>query len=158
MPLSVEDHIDNLVRHIRLVQDACLLMGTKLIRNGQLKFGKDLIARGFKHDNSKFFGIEWEYLHNGDDIPKERLIEAIRQHNETNEHHINFYGNLEEMPDISLAECICDIYARSQEFGTSLRDYIEEEFKIKHNLNDGDLARVNKFVDLLLEKPFQELT
>lgn len=156
MPLSVEDHIDNLVRHIKLVQEACLLMGTRLIRQGHASFGRNLIARGFQHDVSKFFGIEWKYLHAGKDVPKERLLESIEQHQETNDHHVEFWGGIEEMGDICVAEMVADWFARAQEFGTGLRDWIEETAIEKYKIGPDDLKRINKYVDILLQNEFVE--
>jgi hypothetical protein len=56
--LSVNDHIDNLTRHIDLVRAACTLMGKRLIASGRVEFGRLVIAKGYEHDVSKFYGIE----------------------------------------------------------------------------------------------------
>ena len=58
--LTAEQHLDNLVRHIELVRDACLLLGKRLIARDRQELGRILIAHGFTHDTSKFQGIEWE--------------------------------------------------------------------------------------------------
>jgi hypothetical protein len=68
--LTAEQHLDNLVRHIELVREACLLLGKRLIARDRQEFGRILIAHGFAHDASKFQGVEWEYLHAGRDVPK----------------------------------------------------------------------------------------
>ena len=78
MPWSHQEHLDNLVRHIGLVRDACLLLGRRLMADGQPTFGRILIARGFKHDASKFEGVELEYLHAGPDVPAAELALARR--------------------------------------------------------------------------------
>src|SRR6185369_7717232 len=99
--LTVEDHLNNLVRHIELVREACLLLGKRLIsEEGRKEFGRILIGNGFVHDASKFAGIEWEYLHAGKDVPKEKLELAIRQHTLTNPHHPEYWGGFENMPEI----------------------------------------------------------
>src|SRR5712671_1729606 len=67
--LTVEEHLDNLVRHIELVREAGLLLGKRLMRQGEEEFGRLLIARVFVHDASKFYGVEWKYLHVGKDVP-----------------------------------------------------------------------------------------
>lgn len=154
--LTPRDHLDNLVRHIDLVREACLLLGRRLMDSGRIEFGRLLIAAGFQHDVSKFFGIEWNYLHAGRDVPKEQLDLAIKQHTQTNSHHPEYWGGVEHMPEIAVAEMICDWYSRSQEFGTSLRDWITvnaiDRFKI--DLESEQHKWISKFVDILLEDQF----
>src|SRR5438309_8877509 len=116
--LTPEEHLDNLIRHIQLVQGAGLLLGKRLIRRGEADFGRLLIARVFVHDATKFYGVEWKYLHAGKDVPEDQLALAIQQHRETNQHHPEYWSGLHRMPDIAVAEMVCDCYARAQEFGT----------------------------------------
>jgi Family of unknown function (DUF5662) len=150
------EHLDNLVRHIELVREACLLLGRRLMDSGRTEFGKQVIARGFEHDVTKFFGIEWDYLHAGRDIPKSELELAIKQHTRTNDHHPEFHGGVENMPEIAVAEMVCDWYARSQEFGTGLRDWIKQNAidKFKIDLESDQMNWINKFVNILLEDHF----
>lgn len=155
--LSPEDHLDNLVRHIRLVQDATLLLGKRLIAAGRESFGRDLIKRGFVHDASKFHGIEWDFLHQGPDVPEEDLRKAIVQHVTTNDHHPEYWGGVEKMPEIAIAEMVCDWYARSQEFGTGLREWSEkqasERFHIRRNTKTW--KTIHGFIDILLDSAFK---
>jgi len=156
VPLTQQDHIDNLVRHIDLVRSACLLLGKRLIAKGRPEFGTILISRGFQHDVSKFSGIEFDFLHAGQDIPKKQLQLAIRQHVLTNDHHCEYWGGIDNMPEICIAEMVADWYSRSQEFGTSLRDWIEKEGLKRYNIekNGKKHQQIIYFVDLLLESSF----
>lgn len=154
---TVEEHLDNLIRHIELVRDAGVLLGKRLMRAGEKEFGRLLIARVFVHDATKFYGAEWKYLHAGKDVPQDKLELAITQHRETNEHHPEYWGGISRMPELAVAEMVCDWYARAQEFGTGLRDWIKEHaverFKI---VKDSPQHQwITKFVDLLLEDPFR---
>ncbi len=154
--LTVEEHLDNLVRHIELVREAGLLLGKRLIRRGEEDFGRLLIARVFVHDATKFYGVEWKYLHAGPDVPEEQLQLAIQQHRETNQHHPEYWGGLHRMPDIAVAEMVCDWYARAQEFGTGLRDWIGGQATARFQIDKDSVQYqwITKFVDLLLEDPF----
>ena len=154
--LTPREHLDNLVRHIDLVREACLILGKRLMDQGRVVFGRLLIARGFEHDVSKFYGIEWEYLHSGKDTPKEQLELAVKQHTRTNSHHPEYWGSVEDMPEIAVAEMVCDWYARSQEFGTSLRDWINTNAidKFQIDLESEQHKWINKFVSILLEDHF----
>ncbi len=155
---GIDEHLDNLVRHINLVRESCTLLGRRLIREGRVDFGRLLIARGFRHDASKFSGIEWDYLHAGPDVPKERLDAAIAQHVRTNDHHPEFWGGLCNMPEIAVVEMTCDWYARSQEFGTGLRDWVTtnaiERYEI--NVNSDQYKWILTAIDLLLQDPFNK--
>jgi Family of unknown function (DUF5662) len=155
--LTPQEHIDNLVRHIDLVRGACLLLGKRLMARGRQEFGRLLIARGFEHDVSKFYGIEWDFLHVGQDVPAEQLELAVKQHTRTNSHHPEYWGGFENMPELSIAEMVCDWYARGMEFGTSLRDWINNVAVEKYQIaREGERFRtLNTFVDLLLGDPFR---
>jgi hypothetical protein len=154
--LSAEEHLDNLVRHIDLVRNACLLLGKRLMARGEKEFGRLVIAAGFCHDQSKFFGIEWNYLHAGKDVPKDKLEQAVEQHVETNQHHPEYWGGIEHAPRLAVAEMIADWYARSQEFGTSLRDWIKNQAIERYKIDTkGQVyAWMNDFVNILLEDSF----
>ena len=56
------DKINGITRHMRNVEDNCLLLGEKLIYLGEIELGHGLIANGFIHDSSKFHGIEFEFM------------------------------------------------------------------------------------------------
>jgi hypothetical protein len=128
------------------------------MRGGEKEFGRLLIARVFVHDASKFYGIEWKYLHAGNDVPPEQLELAITQHRETNEHHPEYWGGVNRMPELAVAEMVCDWYARAQEFGTGLRDWIKTHALDRFQIGKGSLQYqwIMKFVDLLLEGPFRD--
>jgi len=154
--LNTSDHLDNLIRHIELVRGATTLLGKRLIAKGRVEFGRLLIAKGFEHDITKFYGIEWEYLHSGNDVPREQLALAIKQHVSVNSHHPEYWGGFENMPELAVAELVFDWYARSQEFGTCLRDWIIqtaiERFKI--DVESEQYVWLTKFLDILLEDSF----
>ena len=154
--LTPEEHLDNLVRHIELVREAGLLLGKRLMRRGEEEFGRRLIARVFVHDASKFYGAEWKYLHAGKDVPPDQLALAVAQHRETNQHHPEYWGGLHRMPEIAVAEMVCDWYARAQEFGTGLRDWIGGPATERFRIDPGSPQHrwITGFVDLLLEDHF----
>jgi len=153
---TFEEHLNNLVRHIQLVHEACLLLGRRLIARGETDFGRLLIAKGFQHDKSKFYGIEWRFLHQGKDTPRPELNRAIQQHIETNDHHPEYWGGIQHMPRMAVAEMVCDWYARSQELGTALRSWITLEAvqKFGIDLKGDQYVWIQDFVSVLLEDPF----
>lgn len=157
------EKIRAITRHIRNVEDNCLILGERLIMSGSIELGRHLIANGFVHDASKFYGIEWENMTIcavvKEEGAKNKLKLAIRHHQLTNKHHVEFWSNIENMPDVYLAELVCDTKARSEEFGTSLRDYIETVALKKWKITKEHRVykRILEFVNMLCEKPFQEI-
>lgn len=149
--------LEIILRHKENVKESCERLGKKLIQLGEIDFGIRLISAGYLHDDSKFFGIEWEGMLQKEN--KELLIESIKNHQSQNSHHSEFWCGVENMPRIALAELVCDLYARSMEFGSNLRDYIKNIYAPKHGLTPNcKISKIIKeFVDLLLEEPFKEL-
>ncbi len=115
-----------------------------------------MIANSYLHDNSKFRGLEWISLF-GDN--EELLSLAIDHHRQTNSHHVAYWGCVENMPKIFLAELVCDLHSRAAEFGTDLKDYLKDTFFPKHNIvpNSRCYKYIKEFVDLLLDKPFGKI-
>jgi hypothetical protein len=156
--------INRLTRHIRNVEDNCVLLGTKLIECGDIEFGRKLIANGMIHDASKFSGIEFENLSyqepSKEESAKLKLKMAVHHHNLTNPHHPEHWGNISMMPSVFLAEAVCDWKSRSEEFGTSLRDWIDNEATKRFGFTKEDkiYKEIMGFVDLLCEKPFENIT
>jgi hypothetical protein len=142
-------HIDDLIRHIELVRRNGVLLGKRLIERGEEDLGRLLIGNVYKHDVSKFYGIEWEFLHQKD-VAKEDLDRAIKQHQSINPHHAEYWGDISRMPRLYLCEMVCDWLARSQEFGTCLRDWVKVAIP-RYNIGEEKEREITNIVDLLLE-------
>lgn len=163
------DHLEEVVRHIKGVQDACLLLGRRLIKAGEVKFGLSLIANGFKHDQSKFHGIEWDYLtrksasggghEDPDDAKREKemFFHALNSHQNSNYHHPEAWHDISDMPRIYLAEFVCDTYTRSAEMGTDLRSWIKDVASKKYgfSLQGKTYKQIKYFMDMLLDPTFK---
>jgi len=155
---SNEKRMRSILRHIDHVRENCEILGGKLIDNGE-ELGRSLIANGLIHDNSKFYGIEWLHLNECSRIQEpENFKLAIIQHTTTNPHHPEYtkWGCIQRMPRLYLAEMVCDWHARSSEFGTSLRDWIDGCAVKKYELLTTELVykEIIEFMDLLLERKF----
>src|SRR4051812_1817351 len=89
--------IRSITRHIRNVEDNCFILGEKLILAGEVDLGRHLVAHGFVHDASKFYGIEWESIVPGlsSESVENKAIKtklAISNHNTTNSHHPEYWN------------------------------------------------------------------
>lgn len=150
------DKIDSLLRHVKLVEESTELLGRRLIRSGEESLGILLIANGRIHDYSKFFGLEWDAIAAKDkEISKEILEAAIANHQRTNKHHPEYWGGIDNMPTIFIAEMVCDWKARSSEAGTDLRQWIKDIATKKYDMSTQGKKwkEIKKFVDLLLDEP-----
>tara|TARA_R110000772_G_scaffold249530_2_gene363891 strand:+ start:53885 stop:54367 length:483 start_codon:yes stop_codon:yes gene_type:complete len=155
-PQSIElKKIEVVLNHIKNVQKNCEILGKKLIENGEFLLGRTLIANGLTHDNSKFYGIEWDYLLSKE---KDKLSLAISHHISTNFHHPESLGDTSSMSRVYIAEFVCDTFARSQEMGTSYSDWLKEEATKKWGFttNSKFYKECKVFYDLLALK-FEKL-
>lgn len=154
MFMEALEKIETVLNHIQNVQRNCYKLGLKLIKAGEIELGRNLIANGQIHDNSKFKGIEFDHLFYDDPI----LINVINHHSSTNPHHPEFWSKIQSMPELYLIELICDCTARSAEFGSDIRDWFKNEATQKYNFSMDDEVGVKiiYYLDMLLEKPFKK--
>ena len=153
--------LEDLVRHIQGVQDNCLLLGKRLIENGEFELARTLIANSMQHDASKFRGIEWDYFGESN-VGGDMLIHAVKQHNRTNPHHPEYWtenGGIHKMPKVYLLEMICDWKQRSSEFGTSLIEYIDLNATNRFSFTKDDAVyqTIIHYVNMILDKPFKPM-
>jgi len=152
--------LQSLQRHIRHVQESCWVLAERILKRGNpgdLRFAHTLVTHAQIHDHSKFSGIEWEYLwDNVKDKSPELYDAAYLQHVTTNEHHPECWGDITKVPDIFLAEMVCDWHARATEFGTDLRTWIKEKATKRYDFpaTGKVYKKIKEYVDLLLDKPF----
>lgn len=149
-------HLQQLIKHIKHVQDNCITLGEKLIENGEFHLGIMLIANGMQHDNSKFYGIEFDMLRKNVNTEDKTFLAALKQHVSTNEHHPEFCGGISKMSDIQLAEFVCDTIARASEFGTSYKEWVDTKATLKFGFTKDDeiYKRIIRFAKMLIDEPF----
>lgn len=155
--MSSDKQLESVLRHIERVREDCETLGKTLIEEGEPDLGRQLVANGLIHDNSKLHGIEWLYLNceTKKDHP-EKFALAVAQHQTTNPHHPEYWYSIEDMPRVYVAEMVCDWRSRSSEFSSDLRDWIKDSAskRYKFSLRGRVYKEIKEFVDLLVEKPF----
>jgi len=146
------DKLRTLIRHIEEVQKNAQLLGFKLIDAGEFDLGKRLIANSFLHDQSKFHALEWIHLTKPDD-DDDLIGLAIQVHTAHNYHHPECWGGIKDMPQVYLAEMVCDWKARSNELGTDFKEWINDKAtrRWKFARKDKVYRDLMKYVDLLIE-------
>ena len=144
------------MRHIENVQETAKLLADRLADRGEFNLSRRLVQNVLRHDSSKFEGIEWEYLdiESSDKENRDKLKMAVHQHQQSNEHHPEFFtSGIDDMSQVQIAEMVCDWKARSDEFGSSLLDWIKEEASTRYGFSVRSKAyqKIKFFVDLLLD-------
>jgi hypothetical protein len=146
------EKIELVFNHIKNVQRNCYKLGIKLMKRGEIELGRNLISNGQIHDNSKFKGIEFDHLFYGDPL----LQEVVKHHQSINPHHPEYWGGIKNMPKVYVAEMVCDWYARSTEFGTGIKDWIEnvalKKFDFSHE--DPVYEAIQDMLSLVLDANF----
>lgn len=146
------DKLRTLIRHIEEVQKNAQILGFRLIEENDFELGKRLIANSFLHDQSKFYAFEWAKLTKPDE-EDELLNLAIQSHTAHNYHHPECWGNIHDMPQVYIAEMVCDWKARSSVLGTDLKEWIDEKAtkKWKFTKKERVYKDIMKYVNLLLD-------
>lgn len=144
--------IEMVFNHIQNVQRNCYKLGLKLMRKGEIELGRNLIANGQIHDNSKFKGIEFDHLFYADPL----LPEVVKHHQSVNPHHPEYWGGIHQMPRVYVAEMVCDWFARSNEFGTGIREWIDSAAlkKFAFTVEDPVYKEIQEMLALLLDQSF----
>ena len=147
------DKIEKILDHIKHVQENCYKLGFRLIKSGQFELGRRLIANGQIHDNSKFTGVEFEHLFPDDPL----LFTVVKHHAATNPHHPEYWNDIHVMPEVYIAEMVCDCSARSGEFGSDVRHWFVNDATAKYHFKMDDAVgqKITYFLDMLLDKPFK---
>jgi len=155
---TVEQHLEDLQGHLDRVRDNGHILGRRLMEKGRKDFGWQLIYRCHIHDASKFYGIERKYMHQGEDVDTGMLRMAIEQHTTTNSHHPEFHGNIHNMPELDIAEMVCDCAARAQESGTDIRKWFTDVAMGKYgiSLQSQQWKWIQEFLDILLRTSFKK--
>ena len=150
--LSIDKKVEQVLSHIQGVQRNCYRLGMRLINDGEKELGRMLIANGQVHDNSKFKGIEFEHLFGGDAL----LTEVIKHHVSTNPHHPEYWGSIHAMPEVYVAEMVCDCLTRGSEFGTDVHEFFSEVATKKYGFNMTQPVgkTITKYLNLILSTPF----
>lgn len=153
------EKLDGRAEHIENVQRAARKMALRLAKSGEFVLARRLVQRAYRHDNSKFSGIEWEYLELDEKDEKMKAI-AAHQHQQQNDHHPeHFPKGISEMTDAQIAEMVCDWWARSTEQGKDLREWTTKTAaeRFGYTLRSVVWKKIKRFVDLLLEPELKQL-
>lgn len=146
--------LNSIIRHIKRVEDNCNIIAQKLWETNY-PFALEMVRRGRIHDASKLEDFEFKYLWKN----SLKFEEALKHHHSLNSHHPEYYQNgIYGMNEADLAEMVCDVLARSQEFGSDIKEWLFIEAPKRYGF-EGDLELIGKlkyYLDLLLTPKFEK--
>ncbi len=173
--MTDNEKLKEILRHIKRVEDNCNLLASKL---KDKVFARQLIARGRIHDVSKLGEFEFKHLNK-----ESRMLDvAKKMHHQKNSHHPEYYEYKQEegkrffmsdpsttgqvctdvkgidmMEDLDIAEMVCDCFARSQEKGNSIKEFLFEIAPKKYGYEKDDKTwkLMETYLDLLLTPEFK---
>ena len=154
---SDADHLNDIMLHKAHVFENAEKLAQWHIVNGRPEVARMLIVNAYTHDLDKFGGIQWQYMRKG--AHKTKAMElAVEEHNTTNKHHPNAWGKIQNMDDLYLMELVCDCIARSQEIGTSIRSWFDNEATKRYGFKIGDEihTKIMAWVDIILDAPLDQ--
>lgn len=149
-------HLQKVMDHIDCVRNNCVKLGKALIDSGESHIGLCLIQRGYRHDNSKFAGIEWKYLR-AEHTKEDSFRLALENHQASHSHHPEFFSEgIDGMSDLDIAEFVCDTVARSNGFGSDYREWIKGPAAKRFDFSTKGpfYKKIKKYTDLLLDTSF----
>lgn len=152
-----QEQLNIVIRHIKRVEDNCNLLARKLM-DSEPEIALKLIQLGRIHDASKFDEFEFKWLGNYEPAKPPQFFEALKIHHSKNPHHPEHWkGGIWEMPDVYIAEMVCDCHARGQEFGTDTRVWFKTQATVKYGfwMDDRVGKLITKYLDLLLSPIFK---
>lgn len=130
-----KEHLQRVLRHISHVRDFCELLGMRLIERGDHFLGVEVVKRGLVHDNTKLYGVEFEFLRPDKMKSHPDLFNmALKNHWSNWDHHPEHFGEngITQLSDAALCEMVCDWAARSSELGTDIREWVANEATKKY--------------------------
>jgi hypothetical protein len=153
--------LEDIYSHKKLVFDTCYILSKKLIEGGQDELGLELMKRAFLHDFSKleddeFYGMA-AFANDKDALkdPKKKVSSdkqlAINLHWDRNEHHPEYWTDINQMTDLDIMELVCDWYARSLQFGTDFLEFLEQRQKDRFHFPQDIYDKIKKYYYKLTE-------
>lgn len=129
------EYTQYILDHIANVKSAFYKYGDRLCQ--ELNINKmELEKNIYEHDMSKFSSEEFDayrnyfYPYSNEEKDEDAFELAWEHHYKNNKHHPQYWcnnGKIEDMPNIYIAEMLCDWQAMKMKFGGSNYDYYMEE-------------------------------
>jgi len=163
---DVEKMYQDTFVHKEYVLIVCNKFADYLEKEGQIEDAADLRQRALVHDDSKILNKnefnaltaiinDRSCLRDANSQLSQFKQDAIELHWENNEHHPEYYKNINDMPLRARREFVCDCCARSVQYGTDLMQFmqtrLEERFNFSELIKDEILHDCKIVIGLMQE-------
>jgi len=146
--MTEQQYLDNFITHKQLVLKYTTILGKHFLAEGNA-IGIRLIANGYIHDIEKFLPLSIKYFSKpGEDC---RLVS--NRHYEKTQHHPEYWEGIQNMPELFLAEMVCDWMARSMEYKDDIFKWMEGPALKRYNFTKDDEVynSIIKFINIINE-------
>lgn len=151
------DRVNIVLEHIKLVREHCIKLGLHFIsKSDKLSddafMGLSLLRLAHEHDIDKL--TVYMLAHLWPESPHFKI--ALEAHQKANKHHPEYWGKIQDMQRVYVAEMVCDCYARSNQFGTDIRTWFETVATVKYSFTMDEQVGlwITEFLDILLIPKF----
>lgn len=156
-----QEHIKDTLVHKKYVLEAGQILIDYLFEQNRNDDAIALAYRCARHDESKLGNEEMqEFLK----LPKEGLnmkfadmpladniSNLIRVHWANNRHHPEFFHDYHNMSEMDIMEMVCDWYARSLQYGTNFKEFVQTRQKMRFKFDKDFFETVWKYC-LIIDK------
>lgn len=143
--------------HIQKVYKYCTILYPFMEKH----FGRDkadkLIQDAIHHDESKFSDEEklgyilMTYIYANklkpDPQDKIEMDKAWNHHKQNNDHHPEFFKNINNMDPVNLAHMVADWAAMGEEFHNSAKNWFKKVNQIKYKFNVNQVKLINQLLN-----------
>lgn len=158
LEMKEQEYMNYIEEHIANVKTVFQKYGDRLSQ--ELHINKFELERNiYKHDMSKFSDDEFNAYRNyyypctDEKVNKEEFNKAWEHHYRNNPHHPQYWeidDNIQDMPNIYIAEMLCDWEAMSMKFNSNTYEYYLKE-RDKKPFSEN----TKKILDVVVEKIFK---
>ena len=149
------ERINSILQHMKMVESISQKLAKKLLPTDRALALK-LIKLGRTHDLSKFNSFEFQNLNREPWTSTANFERALRIHHKNNKHHPEYWDSIHDMPDEYVAEMVCDCFARSQQFGTSVTTWFKKKMTKIYDFKMTDPVgiKIQTYLNFLLDPIF----
>lgn len=158
LEMKEQEYMNYIEEHIANVKTVFQKYGNRLCK--ELHINKFELERNiYKHDMSKFSDDEFNAYRNyfypctDEEVNKEEFNKAWEHHYRNNPHHPEYWktdDNIQDMPNIYIAEMLCDWEAMSMKFNNNTYEYYLKE-RDKNPFSEN----TKKILDVIVKKLFK---
>lgn len=153
------EHIADTLLHKQFVLQSGGMLVEYLFDNDRTDDAIKLAKRCANHDDSKFesdemqeflqLPYEGENMKEADKELPTTVKTLIAKHWKHNRHHPEFFDDYHQMNEIDIMEMVCDWYARSLQYHTDFKEFVQTRQAIRFHFDEEFFATVWKYCEII---------